>query len=98
MRKTEISPEVRKQVYERDSWDETPCCVYCGRQHPEIHHYVERSRGGMGIPENLVCLCTRCHRQLHNGDKHIKKFCRSYLESKYENWDEESLIVTKETL
>ena len=52
----------------------------------------------MGIPENLICLCTRCHRQLHNGDKRIKKFCRSYLESKYENWDEESLIVTKETL
>ena len=95
MQRTEISPEIRRKVYERDSWEETPCCIYCGKQRPEVHHYVERSRGGMGIPENLVCLCYECHRRLHNGDTHIKRYCRSYLESKYEDWNENDVIVRK---
>lgn len=93
MQKTEISREVRKAVYERDSWDDVPCCVYCGRPYPEVHHFVERSRGGMGIEQNLVCLCTTCHRMLHNGDVYIKGYVELYLKDKYPGWDERALIV-----
>lgn len=102
MQRTEISREVRQKVYQRDSWEDTVCCVFCGKPftrdfRPEVHHYVERSRGGMGIEQNLVCLCASCHKKLHNGDQRIKEYVKMYLESKYEDWDEKSLIVTKET-
>ena len=96
MRGTGISKSVRQKVYERDSWDGAACCVYCGRPYPEIHHYIERSRGGLGIEENLVCLCTVCHKQLHDtGDKRIKRFIKEYLQEHYEGWAEESLTGGK---
>ncbi len=94
--KTGIPNAVRKAVYERDSWDGAPCCVYCGKPYPEVHHYIERSRGGMGIEQNLVCLCHRCHQRLHSGHNEIKTFVRTYLSEKYEGWEEERLIVQKE--
>ena len=95
MQGTQIDPDVREAVYARDSWEETPCCIYCGRPYPEVHHYVERSRGGLGIEENLVCLCTTCHKKLHGGDKYIKLYAKAYLEDKYPGWDEKSLVAKK---
>lgn len=95
MRGTEISQTVRAKVYARDSWEDTPCCVFCGRPWPEVHHYVERSRGGLGIEENLVCLCTLCHKKLHQGDENIKDYARAYLQDKYADWEESALIARK---
>lgn len=93
---TEIKEAVRERVYERDSYGWWPCCIYCGSSSAiEIHHYVERSRGGMGIEENLVCLCPRCHQRLHSGEKEIKIFCESYLSEHYEGWSEDKLIFRK---
>lgn len=94
---TSISPLVRNRVYQRDAYDGRPCCVKCGNPYGvEVHHYIERSRGGMGIEENLVCLCTRCHQHYHNtGDKELKEFIKTYLSNKYEGWDEKKLIKEK---
>ena len=94
---THISQETRDRVYERDSYDGWPCCVYCGSpRNIEVHHYIERSRGGKGIEQNLICLCTRCHTKVHNGDDTIKHYIESYLHDHYEGWDEETLIARKE--
>ena len=94
---TEISSEVRATVYKRDSWDECPCCVYCGKPYPQVHHYIERSRGGLGIEENLVCLCADCHYRLHNSEyTKMTKFVKEYLMGKYPDWDEKKLIKEKE--
>lgn len=94
---THIPKEVRERVYERDSYDGCPCCVWCGRpKYVEVHHFIERSRGGRGIEENLVCLCKRCHTSIHNGDADLQNFIRSYLSEKYDGWTEESLIARKE--
>ena len=93
---TEIIPKVRQRVYERDSWDGAPCCIRCGRPYPEVHHYIERSRGGLGIEENLVCLCTWCHKDLHNKNyREMTDFVRDYLKNYYEDWDEKKLIRRK---
>lgn len=93
---TKIDENVRRVVYERDSWDGAPCCIYCGRPYPEVHHYVERSRGGLGIEENLVCLCKRCHTEYHNtGSPDIKEFIREYLMNHYEDWNEDELIYRR---
>ena len=93
---TEISPKVRKRVQDRDSWEGRNCCIYCGNPYGvEQHHFVERSRGGMGIEQNLVSLCHRCHQRLHSGETEIKNFCWEYLQEKYPGWEEKDLIYRK---
>lgn len=97
MKQTEIPKRVREKVYERDSYDGAPCCIICGSPYNiEVHHLVERSRGGMGVEENLVCLCSRCHRKLHDTeDGEIKGFIREYLSNHYDGWDESNYIRRK---
>lgn len=96
MQGTEISDSVRQAVYKRDSWDGAPCCIRCGRPYPHVHHYIERSRGGLGIEENLVCLCYKCHYELHNKNyREMSDFVREYLMNHYEDWDEKKLIRRK---
>lgn len=94
---TGISEQVRKRVYARDSFDDWPCCIRCGSPyHIEIHHFVERSRGGMGIEENLVCLCAYCHSKLHNGDRSVRDFCEEYLKAEYPGWEESKVIYRRQ--
>ena len=94
---TEISPKVRERVKERDSFEGRQCCLYCGSPYGvEIHHFIERSRGGMGIEQNLVSLCYQCHAKLHSGDTEIKDFCWEYLHEKYPDYTERDLIFRKE--
>lgn len=91
---TAINKKVRDIVYERDSNDGAPNCIICGRPYPEVHHIVERSRGGQAIPENLVCLCYRCHRILHDTeDKSMKDAIREYMLKWYPDWDERKLSL-----
>lgn len=93
---TAIPREVREAVLQRDSYDDCPCCIYCGRpKYVQVHHYIERSRGGKGIEQNLVCLCAECHTKIHKGDYLIEEYVRSYLEEIYAGWDEKSLVARK---
>lgn len=88
--KTKIQPGVPGKVHERDGG----CCIYCGSHEGlHLHHYVSRGRGGMGIEQNLVTLCWKCHRRLHDGDTFIKNFCRDYLQEHYEGWEENQLTA-----
>lgn len=97
MKTTDIPPKVRESVMRRDSYEDACCCIYCGRPRGiELHHYVERSRGGMGIEQNLVCLCKKCHTKLHNGDMNVKEYAKAYLQDFYPDWDEQELIERKE--
>ena len=48
-----------------------------------VHHLVLRSEGGRNDPENLVTLCTHCHRLLHerflkgeSRQEHLMKTCK----------------------
>lgn len=89
---TDIPPKVRKAVYERDSFDGAPCCIRCGRPYPQVHHYIERSRGGLGIEQNLVCLCAGCHQELHSENyREMSDFVREYLNNRYDDWNEKDL-------
>ena len=93
---THISHEVREEVYQRDQFSGWTCCIYCGKPRGiEVHHYIERSRGGLGIPQNLVCLCKACHTKVHQGDTYLQNFIREYLSEIYDGWDEELLIAKK---
>jgi 5-methylcytosine-specific restriction endonuclease McrA len=58
--------ELRMKILERDGWR----CQHCGwRDQLQIHHLVRRSQSGTDCEENLIVLCSDCHRSLHlNGN------------------------------
>ena len=91
----DISPSVRKEVVERDGGE----CIICGcGRGIEIAHYQSRGRLGLGVPQNLACLCRRCHYNYDNGNLHreIKNLFREHLKAHYEDWNENDLVYRKE--
>lgn len=67
-------------------------------------HYISRAKGGLGIEENIVTLCTnmtenKCHERYDNGTKEeqeeIRKKIKRYLMNQYPNWDESQLVYRK---
>jgi 5-methylcytosine-specific restriction endonuclease McrA len=59
-----IPPATRRKVLARDRH----CCRAPGCEHTkflEVHHIKPRIEGGGNDPENLVTLCSACHRLVH---------------------------------
>ena len=99
---TDIPMSVKKKVFERDNG----CCVVCGNNYNVMPnaHYISRSKGGLGIEQNVVTLCTeltenKCHRKYDFGTREeqeeIEYKIKKYLQSKYEDWNEEKLVYKK---
>ena len=38
-----------------------------------VHHVIFRSQGGEDVMENLLTVCWRCHRDLHDGRDGLKQ-------------------------
>lgn len=89
---TDISKAVKLAVAARDNG----CCILCGIPAPSNAHYRPRSRGGLGVEENIVTLCLEHHREF-DGVKHgeYKPIIRGYLKECYPGWDEKNLIYRK---
>lgn len=98
----DISQKVKQEVWERDGG----CCVYCGNNYNVMPnaHYIPRSDGGLGIPQNIVTLCTnltpkQCHYKFDNGTKEereeIGEKIRERLMEHYPDWNEEDLYYKK---
>jgi 5-methylcytosine-specific restriction endonuclease McrA len=92
----------KEAIAERDSIQDWPCCVYCGLAAPaplawSNAHFIARSQGGLGIPENGLTLCPECHRQYDQttGRGKMREFFRNYLKSHYPYWNEDELIYRK---
>lgn len=99
---TNISQKIKQIVWERDGGK----CVVCGNSYNVMPnaHYIPRSKGGLGIEENIVTLCTeftknKCHRKYDFGSyeerENIEQIIKNYLKTKYPNWDEESLVFRR---
>lgn len=90
---TGITPEVKKIVWERDNG----LCIRCGKPGLPNAHFIPRSHGGLGIPENILTLCPECHRRFDQTAerKALRNHFRNYLESHYPDWDESKLIYKK---
>ena len=91
-----ISPGVKRLVNYRDGGR----CVYCGRPGLPEAHYIPRSKGGLGIEQNVLTLCRPCHDRYDNGPAAIREGMREYfgeyLASQYPDWNEDNLIYRKE--
>jgi hypothetical protein len=59
-----IPPRLRRQVLARDRY--TCRGAGCRRtRFLNVHHLIPRERGGTNAAENLITLCSGCHRTLH---------------------------------
>lgn len=89
----DISDSVKKKVLERDNG----LCVICKQVGQPNMHYIARSQLGLGIEQNVVCGCLKCHNEYDNGlfREHHKKIIKKHLKSKYKGWKEENLIYRK---
>ena len=93
----DISQKVKQRVWERDNG----CCIICGNNYNVMPnaHYIPRSKGGLGIEENIFTACTR----LTQNDCHYKfdeygvgkEIVKEYLQAHYTNWDEKNLYYRK---
>ena len=92
---TQIPMKVKKAVYERDNG----LCVVCGKRGLPEAHYIPRSAGGLGIEQNIVCLCRECHDKFDFGDGEtmaaIAEVIREHLKECYPDWNEDDLYYRK---
>lgn len=95
--------KIKEKIAERDSIDGWPCCVFCGLAAPaplawSNAHFIARSQGGLGIPENGLTLCPWCHsRYDQTADREeMRGYFREYLKEHYEDWSEDALTYRKE--
>lgn len=97
----DISKSVKDAVWERDQHR----CIICGDTNAFPNaHFISRARGGLGIEENIVTLCSnfapcKCHYKYDFGTKEeqeeLGQKIETYLKSKYPNWDRQNLIYKK---
>ena len=91
----DIPKNVKENVWERDRH----CCVWCGSPYAAPNaHFVARSQGGLGIEQNILTLCSDCHRR-YDQSKHrkiMREFFREYLHERYPEWNEQDLIYRRE--
>jgi len=77
-----VSAETKERVRRRDGYSCRLCGrqaalspediadderYYGGGLDLQVHHLTPRRSGGSDDPENLVTVCGRCHRRLHDG-------------------------------
>ena len=55
----------REAVLHKDNYT----CQCCGKKHVnlEVHHIIFRSMGGTDDEKNLITLCEKCHKAVHDG-------------------------------
>lgn len=89
-----ISRETKRIVFERDGGR----CVLCGAPGCPDAHYISRAQGGLGMEQNIVTLCRRCHMEYDQSTKRnaMKSVIADYLRGKYPDWNEIDLIYRKE--
>lgn len=90
---TAISSAVKRAVWERDGGR----CIICGAPGNPWCHYIPRSALGLGVEQNIVTLCDRCHRQYDQTPLRpaYRRIIEDYLKSKYPSWNPSKLIYHK---
>lgn len=88
-----IPKEVREAVEKRDNYR----CIFCHAPGRGEGHYIGRAQSGLGIEENIITVCRKCHGEMDNGmnTKFYREIAKDYLKSKYPGWDEKKLIYNK---
>lgn len=107
-RKAEFTTKARKIIKERDNG-----CIFCQMHYRmekamymdlntfSIMHFIPRSKGGLGIPENGAVGCQYHHNMLDNGNGghrvEMLELFEEYLQSVCDDWDKDKLTYNKGT-
>ena len=92
----EISKDVKQKVWIRDN----ERCIFCGKwvpMHFANSHFIKRSHGGLGIPQNIMTNCLECHRKFDDTIEREKMLviAEEYLKTKYRKWCKDDLVYKK---
>ena len=89
----DISPRVKNVVYARDNG----LCILCGSPGAPNAHYISRGQSGLGVEQNVVTLCSDCHRAYDQTAQResYRREIENYLRAKYENWGDMCLTYKK---
>lgn len=91
---TAIPKNVKEIIFNRDDHR----CILCKsiRGIPNAH-VVRRSRGGMGVEQNIVTLCPACHRAFDEGPDAAQLYDEivAYLKRFYPEWSRDAVIYKK---
>ena len=93
-KKVAIPRKIREAVEKRDKYR----CIFCGSIHARGEaHIINRSQGGLGVEQNIVTVCPKCHFQMDNGQasKLFKEKAMNYVKGIYKDLDEKDLIYDK---
>ena len=67
-----LTPAQRREILRRDGYScATPDCPNQLWLH--THHITLYSEGGLTLPENMITVCSACHRNIHDGRLHIER-------------------------
>ena len=90
---TSIPMDVKRKVNARDRGR----CIICGDPGLPNAHYIRRSQGGLGIEENIVTLCPKCHHDYDNGfhRREIGDYISEYLDKWYPDFPDEKRKYNK---
>ena len=101
-----ISLETRKSVLERQHY-RSISGRYISESNASLHHFVERSSGGIGYEWNIVALTFEEHRAVHDHQPikmgkrvlytydEFQTLMRNHLIINYENWSEQKCKFQK---
>lgn len=67
-----VPESTRRKVLDRDS-EQCQSCGTGGENRLQLHHIEFRSQGGGHDADNLVTLCFRCHRLVHEAVLEIER-------------------------
>lgn len=106
-RQLQFDTKTKQKIYIRENGR----CIFCTRgfhmhctdpmllEIKDVMHYINKSAGGLGIPENGVLGCRYHHGLLDNGNKGLRlemlKIIEDYLKSIYPDWSQGKLIYKK---
>jgi 5-methylcytosine-specific restriction endonuclease McrA len=94
---TEIPMKVKQIVWKRDEEQ----CIFCKRWVSVYFanaHFIKRSQGGLGIPENVFTACAECHYKEDFGQEQLayREVAENYLRNYYgSSWNREDLVYKK---
>lgn len=93
---TSIPTNIKKLVWERDNHR----CIFCQKLvdwNYANSHYIKRSHLGLGIEQNIMTNCDRCHKLFEESiyREQMKEYAKQYFTSIYDDWNEEDLVYKK---
>lgn len=96
---TNIPLSVRKAVYERSGGVCETCNKWCDDMGFSNSHFIPRSKGGLGIEQNILHQCQECHYVMDFGTgqerSKMHTLARNVLVSHYGEFEDEDLIYKR---